>query len=166
MRRSLEDLEVTPSKSAVSRAINVGIATNILRFTRVPYNFSYIDRIVLPAIRHRSFKFYFNSRGDEVAFAAWANLAPGVEDQFLRNRQWDLHISEWNEGENLWIIDLVAPHGHLRKIIEDLDGIFHRFNTVSYCRAKRGQVLQKTWARIGNKRFRLVGKSGDAGDVC
>jgi hemolysin-activating ACP:hemolysin acyltransferase len=165
MQRSLEDLESSPGKSAVSRAVNVGIAANILRFAPVPYHFSYLDRVLEPALRHRSIKFYFNSRGDEVGFAVWALLAPGVEDQFTRNRQWDLHISEWNEGDNLWMIDLVAPHGHLRKIIDDLDGIFEKFRTVSYCRVKRGKTLQKTWARVGRNRFRLV-QSGDKSHVC
>ncbi len=143
-------------KPTVSRAINVGIATNILRYALVPYTFSYIDRVVQPALRHRSIKFYFNKRGDEVGFAAWAYLAPGVEEQFVRRGQWDLHIGEWNEGDRLWIIDLVAPHGHLRKIIEDLDKIFDKFRTVSYCRVKNGKVLQKSWMRDGRNRFKVV----------
>jgi hemolysin-activating ACP:hemolysin acyltransferase len=158
MQRSLEELAFMPGKSAVSRAINVGIATNILRFAAVPYTFSYIDRVVQPALRHRSIKFYFNNRGNEVGFAVWAFLAPGVENQFLQRGQWDLHISEWNEGESPWIIDLIAPHGHLRKIIEDLDKIFEKFETVNYCRIKRGKVFQKSWTRVGNKRFRVIRK--------
>ncbi|WP_340267624.1 toxin-activating lysine-acyltransferase [Sphingobium mellinum] len=75
------------------------------------------NSIIMPAIEHGNIHFAFSGGGDPIAYWIWAYLAPDVEQRLLKNPHDVLHISEWNEGENLWFLDFCAPHGHLSDII-------------------------------------------------
>lgn len=137
-----------PSKTAVSRAVAFGFAANILRAAPATYTFAYMNRVIAPALRHKQIKFYFDTGGNEVGYVVWAMLAPGVEAQFLSDLEWNLHPSEWNEGENLWILDLVAPHGNFKDIMQDLaNNVFAGANMLRYYRIRRGKVVERTILR-------------------
>ncbi|WP_372389190.1 toxin-activating lysine-acyltransferase [Xanthomonas axonopodis] len=69
-----------------------------------------------PAIRLGQIMTLRNSRGLWVAYATWAYLSP----EFAA-RRWSgdppyLHVSEWNEGSELWLVDFVAPFGNAREL--------------------------------------------------
>lgn len=144
MPRSVAGFAPSPSSATVARAVKMGLAANILRAAPATYTFAYANRVLMPALQHEHLKFYFDAHGNEVGFVVWAMLAPGVEEQFHRDREWNLHISEWNEGNRLWILDLVAPHGHFKEMIRDLArSVFPDFEMVHYCRIRRGKLVQK-----------------------
>lgn len=75
------------------------------------------NSIIIPAIEHGNIHFAFSGKGNPIAFWIWAHLTPDVERRLFKNPNDVLHISEWNEGENLCLIDFCAPHGHLNDII-------------------------------------------------
>lgn len=63
------------------------------------------------AILHEQIRFYFDAYGDPVGYLTWAFLAEDVEYRILNDDNYLLHPSEWNEGDNLWILDFVFPSG-------------------------------------------------------
>lgn len=71
----------------------------------------------MPAIEHGNIYFAFSGNGDPIAYWIWAHLTSDVEQRLLNNPHDVLHMSEWNEGENLWFLDFCAPHGHLNDIL-------------------------------------------------
>jgi cytolysin-activating lysine-acyltransferase len=56
--------------------------------------------------------FFDPGTGVPIGYVTWAFLAPDVEHRWLNDPTATLHFSEWNEGDRLWIMDLVAPRGH------------------------------------------------------
>lgn len=100
------------------------------------------------AFAHKQFKFYFDAKGMPVGFVSWATLSADVEDRFLSEDRPNLHLSEWNEGDSLWIIDFVAPFGNLKYILRDLrDVVFSGHDTVRYVRRKKNAVTVKEMSR-------------------
>lgn len=120
-----------------------------------------LSTIALYAIRHKSLKIYYDSDGRVVAFVMWALLAEDVERRILDTGQIYLHESEWNEGENLWIIDFLAPFGHAKYVVRDLKrGPLRQFSSVQYLRQKGNEVVHSYLKR--NKQFSSQGPNGMA----
>lgn len=61
----------------------------------------------------------FRSDGHPRAFVTWAGLTPEAERQFALTHQ-PLTPPQWNAGASKWLIDLVAPFGHLEQVLEQL----------------------------------------------
>lgn len=51
-----------------------------------------------------------------VGFMSWAFLSEDVATGFA-NRTRILQADEWASGEQLWIIDLIAPFGHCKEFV-------------------------------------------------
>jgi hemolysin-activating ACP:hemolysin acyltransferase len=108
--------------------------------------------IVLYAIRHKMIKIYYDCDGTVVGYVMWALLAEDVEQRIIDTGQILLHESEWNEGNNLWVIDLLVPYGHIKYVLRDLrDGPFSRYDKVQYLRRKGDQVNHISMVR--NQKF-------------
>lgn len=97
------------------------------------------------AISVEQIKLYFARDGQPVAYASWALLAEEVERRIARLGFPLLHVSEWNEGSLLWIVDLVAPYGHLPYVLCDLrDEVFSEHQKACYLRTKgEGHVARE-----------------------
>ncbi|RKF13975.1 toxin-activating lysine-acyltransferase [Roseovarius spongiae] len=61
----------------------------------------------------------FRTNGHPRAFVTWAGLAPGAERRFAIDHQ-PLKAHQWNGGASVWIVDLVAPFGHLEQVLDML----------------------------------------------
>ena len=71
---------------------------------------------IMPAVAMDQVKIiYDQKRHRPVGYVTWAFVAPDVEQRLLQDRDAPLHLSEWNEDGNLWIMNLVAP-GYCREI--------------------------------------------------
>ena len=64
-----------------------------------------------PAVRLNQIGFLYNSKGSPVAFATWAFVTDEVAQAMLADPDYRMDISEWNEGDQLWLVDFVAPFG-------------------------------------------------------
>ena len=73
-----------------------------------------------PAVRLNQIGFLFNSRGSPVAFATWAFVTDETAQTLLSDPDYCMDISEWNEGDQLWLVDFVAPFGEARNLARKL----------------------------------------------
>ncbi|OEO14107.1 toxin-activating lysine-acyltransferase, partial [Escherichia coli] len=72
------------------------------------------------AIQHNQIKFLFDSRGFPLAYITWAYLEADTEARLLRDPEFRLHPSEWNEDGRIWILDFCCKPGFGRKVIDYL----------------------------------------------
>lgn len=75
-----------------------------------------LSALLLPAIKHRQFVLA-SEAGRPVFYLAWANLSAEAEQRYLQNHPIHMPDQDWNSGERMWVLDLVAPFGHARKLV-------------------------------------------------
>lgn len=73
---------------------------------------------ILPPARLRQLHFFRDPHHNAVGYMTWAFLADDVEVRWRSQTSGKWHLSEWNEGETLWIVDFVALPGTLRACID------------------------------------------------
>lgn len=103
----------------------------------------YIRNVIIPSIKHRQYAILFNERGRSVSYLIWAMLADDMHVQAIKGAPWELHPCEWNEGENLWIVDFVAPYAHARIALREYSKIIPPTPEVYYRRSGKGRVVAK-----------------------
>ena len=110
--------------------------------------------LLIPAIKHDFIKFYFNCDGVVVGYVIWAFLAIETEQRIIRTGSLQLHPSEWNEGESLWILDFIARPGHAKYILAHLrDDLFHDPESLRYFRCRNKQLIIKEVSRLSKLTF-------------
>jgi hemolysin-activating ACP:hemolysin acyltransferase len=70
-----------------------------------------------PAVKLGQIEFLFNSFGEPLAFATWAYLTQSMVEVMVEDPSYTLDISEWNEGDQLWVVDVLAPFGDARNLL-------------------------------------------------
>jgi hemolysin-activating ACP:hemolysin acyltransferase len=142
-----------------TRSERLGLATELLCRARKPndYSLDYLRTRIVPAIVLGQIYFVFEERCQVVAMWTWAYLAPDVETRLQRDPHSILHLSEWNEGASLWIMDLIAPFGHIREVIRFLrKGFFFGHEYASTIRIdRRGIFRVKRWV-AGEREYSKV----------
>lgn len=139
-----------------TRSERLGLATELLCRARTPndYSLDYLRTRIVPAIVLDQIHFAFEERCQVVAMWTWAYLAPDVEVRLQGDPNSLLHLSEWNEGTSLWIMDIIAPFGHIREVIRFLRKGF--FSGDEYARTIRinrhGVARIKRW-RAGRREY-------------
>lgn len=76
----------------------------------------HVRDLIEPAIAHRRIQIYFNEAGAPVGYLAWAHLSTATSERVALKRDTCLHLSEWDEGEHLWIVAACSPYRLLREI--------------------------------------------------
>lgn len=108
-----------------------------------------------PAILTNQFAIFYDTySGDPVGYVTWAFLAPDVEHRWLTDQKVMLHFSEWNEGDNLWIMDFLALPGYCEDIVEFIErNMFLDHLQASFLRRNADGTVRKLscWKR-GDKR--------------
>jgi len=95
---------------------------------------------LMPPFRLRQIKI-FHKDGAPVAYACWAKVSDEV-DARLRDGSIKLRPEEWNSGENLWLVDLVAPFGGTEFVINELkEKVFKGQKVMTWQPAPDGEVL-------------------------
>lgn len=103
-----------------------------------------------PLVLGQARLFYDNGRGP-VGFVSWAYLTPKARDGFL-NRTRKLNALDWNAGDELWFIDLIAPYGHMKQIHRQLREMSWRTNTAHWARSYgTGKVQKIGVVNVGTK---------------
>ena len=105
-------------------AAALGFATQLLiGCERRGFRIASLWAFLWPAIRLNQIAFSYNSVGRPIAFVTWAFLTETVSAEVERDCDRLLHLDEWNEGADLWIMDVVAPCGGaaalLRQVARD-----------------------------------------------
>jgi len=145
-----------PGEGPERRATTVGFVCGLARSSLLHAQMSsgaLID-MLYPAMHLGQVKIYFNNYGECMGYVVWATLAPDVERRFIRDKNINLHPTEWNEGISLWIIDFLVLRGSLQYVLADLrDRQFAAYETLTYFRIKNGKRIFKRVGRTDGGRF-------------
>ena len=102
-----------------------------------------------PAILLGQIHFFYDLGGNLIGYMTWALLAEDTEERLIHDPRVLFHLSEWNEGERLWIMDLVLIDGSVRESLKEACSLFPNFRSAkSLRRRKDGTVRRVTiWKR-------------------
>lgn len=109
------------SEQEVRLSTSLGHAVRLSLMTpasRLPLHLA--CRNIWSAILLDQIDFIFDSKGIPVGYATWAFVTDNCADLLIDNANYQPHLSEWNEGCNLWIIDFVAPYGNAAALARKL----------------------------------------------
>jgi cytolysin-activating lysine-acyltransferase len=117
--------------------------------TYCQYPVACITLWIEPAIHHDQIHFFFSASGSLTGYMTWALLAPDTEHRLMHDPNVLFHISEWNEGNLLWIMDLVVLNGNIRHIIRQALALFHEFSEAKSLRRRDNGSVRKvtTWRK-------------------
>ena len=83
-----------------------------------------LEWLLLPAISKEQFRLYRDKENKPVGLILWANVDNEI-DKKLEMGIGKLGLKDWDNGENLWVIDLIAPMGGGDKMLGELkDTVF------------------------------------------
>ncbi|MBT2296418.1 toxin-activating lysine-acyltransferase [Pseudomonas fluorescens] len=104
---------------------------------------------IAPAIDHKQILFFFDRNDSPIGYVTWAHLAPDSETRLLRDPNFLLHASEWNEGGRTWIIDFCFPLGRTAEAIRPLKMHFHSLGIDRVFWGRRNS--DNSIRRVGNR---------------
>lgn len=96
---------------------------------------SAIESMYLPAIQHRQVAIYHDEDLNPVGYLIWAIFSKQARQKYIAGKV--LHLSEWNDGNELWILDFCALRGRLKYIRRSIRSLFSG-KTVHYIRMSSG----------------------------
>ena len=77
-----------------------------------------LEWMAMPPLLHRQFRI-FPGKDQPLGVALWAKVSDEVAAR-LSSGQNRLAPNDWNSGENVWLVELIAPFGHQDKMLADL----------------------------------------------
>jgi len=77
-----------------------------------------IQAWIMPALAHGQLKVFHDEKGSAIGYITWAYLAPDVAERWVHDPAVLLHLSEWNEAGELWIMDFFALPGFARMLVD------------------------------------------------
>ena len=85
-----------------------------------------LKTMLLPAVVRGQFKI-FHFKGKLSGFITWAYLSDESFNKYVNNNM-TLSSEDWDSGERVWIMEVVAPFGHYNMIINELESFFDPMN--------------------------------------
>lgn len=73
---------------------------------------------VIPALMLDQAKLYMRDESP-LAYVSWARLSPELAQRY-RHPPHQLSFNDWSSGDEVWLVDVIAPFGGIPKIMEDL----------------------------------------------
>lgn len=143
-----EYLELQDNRYQIGISQTIG---NIIRLLsdcdRKFFKIASITHQLMPAVRLGQIHFIYNRRRAPLGYVAWAFITEEVLNR-IKNGESDLHFSEWNEGDIVYLFDVVSPYGYTRELLGSF--LHANFSTKKRVFAKK----------IGKKYFfdRMIGK--------
>lgn len=115
------------------------------------YPTAYLCMWIEPAlITNQAAIFYRRNDSEPVGFITWAFLSAEVEHRWRRDPRALLHLSDWNEDGNLWIVDFMAAPGFCEDIVEFInENMFKEHAQLHYRRININGSIKKIchWIR-------------------
>ena len=81
-----------------------------------------IDRLIIPPIQLGQCMI-IQEQNLPIAYLSWANLTDKAEIGYINGTRL-LSAKDWNEGENFWWMDFIAPFGGLKTIGQKVRKLF------------------------------------------
>lgn len=146
-RNSVQVTVADPSAlSASERMFVLGEATWLLMHAKHQQHYALFQlaALVLTPIKLDQFRIYRGAKGP-VGFVAWAWMSDEASDDYAHDRRL-LTPDDIHSGPDLWLIEMVAPFGHLPAIARDLrDRVFPGKIGRSMSRSDCGPPRVVTW---------------------
>lgn len=73
----------------------------------------------LPAIQCNQYRLYRNAKNHPIGLVTWAFLSD-EKSRAYEKQETSVLPPDWQSGNNLWFIDFIVPHGHVKSIVKDL----------------------------------------------
>lgn len=73
---------------------------------------------VIPALMRDQAKLYMRD-GLPIAYVSWANFSNQVAQRY-RTPPHQLSYTDWDCGDEVWLVDIVTPFGGLQQVMEDV----------------------------------------------
>ena len=102
-----------------------------------------------PAVLLKQIHFFSDAGGNLVGYMTWAFLAEDTERRLTHDPEVLFHLSEWNEGERLWIMDFVLLDGKFRSFLTEAFALFPKATVAKSLRRYDDGRVRKitTWCR-------------------
>ena len=75
---------------------------------------------IVPPLALGQARVFFDEKGRAVGYITWAFLSKEVADRWVNDPRFILHLSEWNEGGDLWIMDFFAVPGFAKIVFNEV----------------------------------------------
>jgi len=119
------DAQDETAEAAPQRPNTLGqVAAELLwLMTRTPshrhFFISDAEWLIFPPIARAQFRMYRDENGSPAGCVLWASLSEEVEAR-VESGATRLAPGDWKSGDNLWIIDVIAPNGKAGAMVEDM----------------------------------------------
>lgn len=153
---SCESLRTEPNFSAQGQVARLGSLLHVL--SRAPHHGLRRDWL-MPWIEVANeldlLQVYYEDYKFPVGYLVWGFLAPDVQKRLLEWPKARLHISEWTEGTQPWILDFAALGGNQRGILRHAaKNLFAEHEYINYVRrdsegsvVRLGRLRNRYWER-------------------
>ena len=81
-------------------------------------NVSDLETLVAPPVRMGQFRLYQHNNMP-IGYASWAFVSPEVDTR-LATGDMKLSPMEWRCGNTPWLVDLIAPYGYSKQMLDDI----------------------------------------------
>lgn len=115
----------------------------------VHYPIACLKVFIEPAIRLEQIHIFLDRSGNPRGYLTWALLAEDAERRHLNDPEVQFHLSEWNEGDRLWIMDFLLVDGDVRTALQEARKLFPGFSRARSLRRRADGTVRKvvTWRR-------------------
>jgi len=131
-----------------------------------------LEWLIMPALIHQ--QFYLFRDGDQpVGLAMWAKCTPAAVaklDRGMIEPENRLTLDEWNTGDQVWLVDLIAPFATTENrqrevmiadlISKPLKGVEFRFHQTDPASGKR--TIQTVAADAGDKLLEVLKQAAES----
>jgi cytolysin-activating lysine-acyltransferase len=115
------------------------------------YSVEMLLKRIGPSLQIDQFRYYEDPSRGPVAFCNWAFLSDEILNEIVATGR-DPEVHEWNSGENIFFVELIAPFGHCHRVVRNLrDEVLPRGQRVF---AIHGQVYHDRPNAIRLRKFR------------
>ena len=99
---------------------------------------------VMPALVLDQAKLFMRDNAP-IAYVSWAKLSEDVAKRYQAAPH-HLSASDWNSGEQIWIVDLCTPFGGMQEVMKDLrEDVFPHQPIHQFTLGGHGEVKAMTW---------------------
>ena|SRR5579859_4895040 len=99
---------------------------------------------IRPAILLGQYQLFHDHGENLVGYMTWALLSKEVEERLIHDPALLLHISEWNEGERLWVMDFVVLNQDVRRFVRVARERLKEYRQAKSLRRCEDGVVRKT----------------------
>lgn len=123
-----------------SVATDIGLATLLLfKTVRRKAPIAALAAWLIVPVRLGQFRCVFDDAGNPRGYATWAFVSNRTLERLRTGQHTRLELEDWNDGDHLWIVDVVAPEGYLPLVVRDLRALLTRSHPVAnFSRSKAG----------------------------